>query len=1328
MDKNMANIFDEVDKTLTKPVSIFDEVDAEIAKAPRAKSIFEEVDAEIQDSAITKGFKRLGQGLGYAKEMTAQDYPAAAEEIGQAVEYQQRNPGSPERIRIGEDWRKDDATLGDDTFESAWQGVKNVAGGVVDDVTAQPTLGGKARAAWENTKALGGAVVEQVPNMLPPVAGMLIGGAAGSLTPAPGVGTAVGAFGGATAGNTLVEGQGVALKSLEDAGINPTDREAVAKHLEENAGTLFGQAATKGAIIGLVDTITAGAAGKILTGPARAASERALTSMGVDLANKAAVKLATQTPEFAAKIAGDTAYQASKTGAGNIARNVGAAGLDPLGEFAGEFVGSGVAMDDWNAKEATVEAISSVGQSGLMYAGQKAYQAAKKPLEKEGQQPPPATPTPEERKAAMDAIRQENPTDDDLIKIKANPDLQKQFGITTEDLDLYTAERAEKAQVEVNFAGATDAMKAGAQAAIQAEFDRQLWAGTTATTVNQEDAEAAQFGRDALRQNQERNQPKRQPTAEEIAYGQYNPELPPDRSDPFIDQWADDAVDLQQREDQKRIKNQPLALPPVDRDQAAYQDAPAQGFEMVSPEESAKRVAAENEAAKQRGKSKVDTFFTGLLQNLDQARQEGREPQNPAERKLLGMDPLSFQSFEEAAAPTKDAARQLASRKLAAIEQANYAGYITDEQAAEFEQEVIAQRKAWGTKTVAQGVQKTPNFPMQKGEIVSALNTTQVTGTKGDTERQDGEIVSLVGGGTIPPSFPLATGSYTTPKGKELITISGDTAAHEEAIKSLPDAKWNETRKAWTVAEEHRATLEKRLAGLVERKKQEETADRPSGETVTAPVTAEASAPTEKKAAKYFQSTPTSVTMKLSDVTKREDIPNTPQRQAKKATAIDRMAKSLTGEFPARVPVKVVKRPDGSHKLLDGNTTYHVLQEMGETEIEVEVVKPSQSEKKIKSADDLRAAALVAQPEFDALIEKMAKDSGAVQISSRPGDGLKSVTSIERKVVDEYDGDYHLLVDILGKTLIFEDEQSLKAGIASVLDNQQVMAWKNRWDEPLLSGYQDINISVRMSNGHVAELQMMTRDMYRAKQEYLHSIYEVLRKLEKEKDVDPAVQEQATKELNALMQKGYTRASEDGAIPAAYKTTHQRDSSMALFLSIMADSMKIFNLLASDLISQRFSPTMRKVLSESLSKTLTTLSPSKNTGSFRSDNLASGGDLGIDSSSEGAGGVDPSSTQIIPTEKGEVKEEKPGGAMTVTRSSSSQDAAPEKTKQEPPTLPAAQPAEPTFTDAELSAIDVDLTLFSTGDRSPQRMTAKQALDIIDGDLAIYDKLLNCVGA
>jgi N12 class adenine-specific DNA methylase len=1354
-----------------------------------------------QDSAATKGFKRLGQGIDYAKEMTVQNYPEAAEAIGQAVEYQQRNPGSPERIRIGEQWRKDDETLGEGV-EGTWQGIKNVAGGIVDDVAAQPTIGGKLRATGANLQALGGAVVEQVPNMLPPVAGMVIGGAAGSLTPAPGVGTAVGAFGGATSGNTLVEGQGIALKSLEDAGINPTDREAVAKHLEENAGTLFGQALTKGAIIGLVDTITAGTAGKLLTGPARAASERALTSMGVNMADKAAVKLAMDTPEFAAKIAGDTVYQASKAGAGNIARNVTAAGLDPLGEGVGEFVGEGMATGDWSVKEAAVEAISSVGQSGFMYAGQKAYQAATKPSEREGKATPPEDMqlSEEERRAGMEAIRAANPTDADIAALKVTPDLQRQFGITAADLEIFEQERAAKAQVEVDFAGAPEAMKEGARAAIQEGFDRQLFPGTSKelTTVNQEDAEAAQFGRDALRQNQERNQgtqqrnqQRNQMTAEEAAYQEYNPEVPRE-DNPLLDQWADDAVGLQQREDQKRMQRQPLALPPVDRDQAAYQDAPAQGFEMVSPEESARRVAAENEAAKQRGQSKVDSFFTGLLQNIEQARREGREPQDPAERKLLGMDPLTFKAFEEAAAPSKDAARQLASRKLAAIEQANYAGYITDEQAAEFEQEVIAQRKAWvqpkegsngrsetrdiGTndRDVQQGggqdgrvqagdgrdtgsaeaggrrgvgiraendrapqypntgvgvdnntlsrenvraavqdhgdtldgrveavspanldePEKAPAFPKRKDfQLPGRAPENQLQKEGGENEPQKGKDDEKTGVHATDRSAsplgdaPLSTESFTTPKGKKLIAITGETYAHKDTIKAIPGARWNKTRRAWTVPEENRADMEKALAGLVQsadapgaQKDIPEpqfrngnvqgegqsgtdiangasTAEQPGVATVTAPVPAEASPTAEKKAAKYFKSTPTSRTMKVADLVAREPIPDTPARQEKLARAKQRMDASLEAGEP-RAPISVVKRPDGTFKVLDGNTTFHVLQERGEADVEVEVVKPSQPAKKIRSADDLIAAAKAAQPEYNALIDKMAEESGAAQIASRKGDGLKSMDSIERKVKDEYDGNHYRLVDVLGKTLLFDDEQSLRAGLASVLNNPQVMGWKDRWEDPLPSGYQDINISVRMANGHVAELQMMTRDMFRAKEEYLHSVYEVMRKLKPETGVDQDVKESVTKELIALSDAGYARASQDGRKLASHKTHQDAESSRAFFRSILEDSLRIFQMLARADISRRFSPAMRKTLDEALSKTYTALSPSRNSGSLMSESTASGGPLsGIDSSLEGAGGVDPTSTEIIPTEEGEVK--KPGGEMTVTRASSSQDAAPE---------------------------------------------------------------------
>jgi hypothetical protein len=341
---------------------------------------------------------------------------------------------------------------------------------------------------------------------------------------------------------------------------------------------------------------------------------------------------------------------------------------------------------------------------------------------------------------------------------------------------------------------------------------------------------------------------------------------------------------------------------------------------------------------------------------------------------------------------------------------------------------------------------------------------------------------------------------------------------------------------------------------------------------------------------------------------------------------------------------------DGTLKVLDGNTTLHVLQGRGEEDVEVEVVRPLQPTKKVKSVEDLLTHAKEALPEYDSLIDEMAESSGAAQISSRKGDGLKDRESIERKVKDDYDGDHHMVVDVLGKTLIFDDEQSLREGLASVIDNPQVMGWKDRWSDPLPSGYQDVNVSVRLSNGHVAELQLMTRDMYQAKSKQFHSIYKVLRKLEAEKGVAQVVKNKVKEGLGTLMKAGYARASKDAKKPAASRTTHDQESSSALFRSIREDSLYIFQILASEEISQSFSPSMRKVLSESISKTKMALSPSRKTGSLSEDSEASGGRFGMGSSVEEAGGVDPSSKENIPPRGGEFKEGKPGGEMTVTRS------------------------------------------------------------------------------
>ena len=334
----------------------------------------------VQDNALVRGFKKSSQSIGITKGLVTGDSADTARKVAEAADYARKNPGMQEGKEIGAAWERGDGIFG---------GVKEVAGEFAKDWREAPGVIKGLRATGRNLRAMGEKVIEQVPNMAAPVTGMvggaLAGGAAGSAAPIVGnaAGAAVGGWVGASAGNTLVEGGGMVQEALQKAGISPQDTAAVEKYLTEHGDTILGQSATKGAIIGAVDTLTAGLGGRLLNAPARAAASRALGEMGVNVADKAAVKAAMNTPEFKAefkaKIASDATYQASKKGAGNIARNVGAAALDPAGEFAGEFVGQGVATGEWDTKNAALEAFSSIGQSGAMFSGQKAYQALTRP-------------------------------------------------------------------------------------------------------------------------------------------------------------------------------------------------------------------------------------------------------------------------------------------------------------------------------------------------------------------------------------------------------------------------------------------------------------------------------------------------------------------------------------------------------------------------------------------------------------------------------------------------------------------------------------------------------------------------------------------------------------------------------------------------------------------------------------------------------------------------------------------------------------------------------------------------------------------------------------
>lgn len=218
----------------------------------------------------------------------------------------------------------------------------------------------------------GGATLEQAPNALVPLATTTVGGILGTLA---GGNTAVGAYAGATLGNTLMEYGEQLDRAAEAAGVDPTDKDAMMAFIDRGAPGALKNAAVKGAVVGAVDMATMKLGGSILNMGKKAAEKAALKKMGVAAADKAAVAAAKGTPEFAA-----LAKESAKGGLGGAARHAAAFALEPASEFAGEYLGTGLANGEWDEKGAALEAFSSLGHSAVEFVGTKAYAAISDPL------------------------------------------------------------------------------------------------------------------------------------------------------------------------------------------------------------------------------------------------------------------------------------------------------------------------------------------------------------------------------------------------------------------------------------------------------------------------------------------------------------------------------------------------------------------------------------------------------------------------------------------------------------------------------------------------------------------------------------------------------------------------------------------------------------------------------------------------------------------------------------------------------------------------------------------------------------------------------------
>lgn len=82
----------------------------------------------------------------------------------------------------------------------------------------------------------------------------------------------------------------------------------------------------------------------------------------------------------------------------------------------------------------------------------------------------------------------------------------------------------------------------------------------------------------------------------------------------------------------------------------------------------------------------------------------------------------------------------------------------------------------------------------------------------------------------------------------------------------------------------------------------------------------------------YFIQTERSKTLPLSQIQPREAVD--PVRLER---ALERMALAKSGILPKRIPIRIRWDASGTYRVIDGNTTYHALVQLGEDAGLVEV-------------------------------------------------------------------------------------------------------------------------------------------------------------------------------------------------------------------------------------------------------------------------------------------------------------------------------------------------------------------------------------------------------
>lgn len=146
----------------------------------------------------------------------------------------------------------------------------------------------------------------------------------------------------------------------------------------------------------------------------------------------------------------------------------------------------------------------------------------------------------------------------------------------------------------------------------------------------------------------------------------------------------------------------------------------------------------------------------------------------------------------------------------------------------------------------------------------------------------------------------------------------------------------------------------------------------------------------------------------------------------------------------------------------------------------------------ISDFDQLYANATIAKTELDDIMGNITSQVDGVS-SSRLKDRVRAREKIDND--PDPDANYSWLTDLAAGRVIYDNLDDFYDALNHVIGNYQIARLNERVVTPLETGFRDVLMNLRMSNGHVVELQISLKEMIEESDRIGHLWYEEYRSL-----------------------------------------------------------------------------------------------------------------------------------------------------------------------------------------------------------------------------------------